>query len=88
MGPYLTVPRKEKDSVDGENSRIKYGATGMQGWRNTMEDSHIVEQDLGGGVSYFGVFDGHGGNEVADFVREHLVVELKNSQSFKQGDYE
>jgi hypothetical protein len=22
MGPYLTVPRKEKDSVDGENNKV------------------------------------------------------------------
>jgi hypothetical protein len=22
MGPYLTVPRKEKDSVDGENAKV------------------------------------------------------------------
>lgn len=28
------------------------------------------------------------GNEVADFVREHLVNEMKNLPSFKQGDYE
>ena len=28
------------------------------------------------------------GNEVADFVKEHLVQELKNLQSFKAGDYE
>ncbi len=33
----------------------------MQGWRNTMEDSHIVDLDLGGGISFFGVYDGHGG---------------------------
>ena len=28
------------------------------------------------------------GNEVADFVKEHLVQELKNLQSFKNGDYD
>jgi protein phosphatase 1G len=33
----------------------------MQGWRNTMEDSHIVSLDIGTGVSFFGVYDGHGG---------------------------
>jgi serine/threonine protein phosphatase PrpC len=33
----------------------------MQGWRNTMEDAHICELDLGDGVSFFGVYDGHGG---------------------------
>ena len=40
---------------------MRYGATGMQGWRNTMEDAHICELDLGDGVSFFGVYDGHGG---------------------------
>lgn len=34
----------------------------MQGWRNTMEDSYIVELDIGQGNSFFGVYDGHGGN--------------------------
>ena len=28
------------------------------------------------------------GNEVADFVKDHLVTELKNLASFKQGDYD
>ncbi len=73
MGPYLSAPKKEKESYDGENKFLRYGATGMQGWRNTMEDSHIAEIDLGNGVSFFGVYDGHGGNEVADYVKEHLI---------------
>jgi protein phosphatase 1G len=34
----------------------------MQGWRNTMEDSHIACTNLDDNVSIFGVFDGHGGN--------------------------
>lgn len=34
----------------------------MQGWRNTMEDSHVCCTNLPNGVSVFGVFDGHGGN--------------------------
>lgn len=28
------------------------------------------------------------GNEVADYVWEHLVAELKKNASFKNGDYE
>jgi hypothetical protein len=28
------------------------------------------------------------GNEVADFVREHLASELKKLESFKSGNYE
>ena len=37
---------------------------GMQGWRRTMEDSHIAHTDLDNGVSLFGVFDGHGGKSL------------------------
>ena len=88
MGPYLTTPKKEKDSVDGESAKYKYGATGMQGWRNTMEDSHIVELDLGNGAAFVGVYDGHGGAEVAMFVRDYLIKELKTLDSFKQQNYE
>jgi serine/threonine protein phosphatase PrpC len=63
MGPYLTVPKKEKDSADGEFAHMKYGACGMQGWRNTMEDSHITHFNLIPDVHFFGVFDGHGGKK-------------------------
>lgn len=45
----------------------------MQGWRVGMEDSHIAESielpDKTQGT-LFGVFDGHGGKEVAIFARE------------------
>lgn len=44
---------------------MRYGATGMQGWRNTMEDSHIADLDLGNGISFFGVYDGHGGIKIS-----------------------
>jgi serine/threonine protein phosphatase PrpC len=28
-------------------------------------------------VTYYGVFDGHGGEECAKFLKEHLHIELK-----------
>lgn len=57
---------------------MHYVASEMQGWRNTMEDAHIsvfIDPD----TSVFGVFDGHGGKEVALFVKNHFVEELKNN---------
>ena len=68
MGPYLGQPNKEKDSEDGEEGNIRYGATSMQGWRKSQEDSHIAEF-LPDGNAVFGVFDGHGGKEVSIFVK-------------------
>ena len=35
----------------------------------------------------FGVFDGHGGKEVAMLVKEKYVDLLTNLESFKKGDY-
>jgi serine/threonine protein phosphatase PrpC len=61
MGEYLAKPNREKEIDFGENDKLRFVAVGMQGWRRSMEDSHIAEKDLGGGVSFFGVFDGHGG---------------------------
>jgi len=40
----------------------------MQGWRNAMEDSHIISLDILENISLFGVFDGHAGDSVAKFI--------------------
>ena len=42
--------------------------------RNTMEDVHRVIPSLKGSpdYSYFGVYDGHGGRQIADFLEETL----------------
>jgi len=40
-----------------------------------------------GEVSIFGVFDGHGGCEVAHYIEAHFVEEIKKTESFKKGDY-
>ena len=65
-----------------------------------MEDTHIVSvKDLGPGVSFFGVFDGHGGksylfcynhdpgSEVALFVKAHFIEELVKLRAFKEKEY-
>lgn len=39
MGIYLSSPKTEKFSEDGENARVRYGLSSMQGWRATMEDA-------------------------------------------------
>ncbi|KAK2980875.1 hypothetical protein RJ640_003065 [Escallonia rubra] len=61
MGIYLSTPKTEKFSEDGENSRLRYGLSSMQGWRATMEDAHAALTDLDSSTSFFGVYDGHGG---------------------------
>lgn len=38
MGVYLSTPKTEKTSADGEDDRLRFGVSSMQGWRSTMED--------------------------------------------------
>jgi serine/threonine protein phosphatase PrpC len=68
MGPYLSTPNTAKDSQMGSDNRYQFSCCSMQGWRNQQEDSHIAEVKLPNGEALFGVFDGHGGKEVALFV--------------------
>jgi serine/threonine protein phosphatase PrpC len=54
----------------------------MQGWRKTMEDSHIADINYFTNCSLFGVMDGHGGPEVAQYVKSNLPNVLKQSSHF------
>ena len=42
--------------------------------RSTMEDAHAIVDGFGGeaGSGFFGVYDGHGGRNVAEYLRLHL----------------
>lgn len=42
MGIYLSSPKTEKSSEDGENEKLRYGVSSMQGWRASMEDAVSV----------------------------------------------
>ena len=52
-----------------------------------MEDSHIADLDIGDGNAFFGVFDGHGGKEVAKFVENHFVKNLVGCAAYKRKDF-
>jgi len=53
-----------------------------------MEDSHIAHLDLTADCHLFGVFDGHGGKEVAKYVKKHFCEYFKNNKSFQAGNIE
>ncbi|RHZ09776.1 hypothetical protein DYB26_000894, partial [Aphanomyces astaci] len=68
MGNFLSTPQTDKVTHVGEGNGISFGVSCMQGWRTTMEDAHIAQANVPAfsGASIFAVFDGHGGNLVAD----------------------
>jgi protein phosphatase 1G len=56
----------------------------MQGWRKRMEDAHIAYLNMGSNKTthVFGVYDGHGGKEVSQFVKAHFCAELVANKGF------
>ena len=60
----------------------------MQGWRKRMEDAHISDIGVGPNNQFhlFGVFDGHGGKEVSQYVKKHYTNEYLNLKNFKIGN--
>ncbi|HXW53065.1 MAG TPA: PP2C family protein-serine/threonine phosphatase [Myxococcota bacterium] len=53
-------------SADNSTREIKATAVADKGGRIAMEDTHVYGMD--GNVFYAGVYDGHGGNVVSDFL--------------------
>ncbi|KAJ6944246.1 protein phosphatase 2C 60 [Populus alba x Populus x berolinensis] len=86
MGVYLSSPKTDKASQDGENDRLRYGLSSMQGWRTTMEDAHAAYPDLDISTSFFGVYDGHGGQAVAKFCAKYLHEQVLRQESYQSGD--
>ena len=49
MGAFLATPKTEKQSEFGgskDEMTSEYGASAMQGWRQTMEDAHVAIPSL------------------------------------------
>ena len=57
----------------------------MQGWRKRQEDAHVAAISLGNkkNIDVFGVFDGHGGKEVSQFVSNHFIQELFSNKNIE-----
>jgi protein phosphatase 1G len=67
-----TEPDTEKKVEDGAACELAYGTCGMRGWRENMEDAHLVDLEFTPELSLLGVFDGHGGGAVAKYVALNL----------------
>lgn len=90
MGAYLTSPKTDKISEDDESPRLKYGACSMQGWRISQEDAHNAILQYGDAEmnsSFFAVYDGHGGSEVAEYCSMKLPPFILKSKEIADKNY-
>ncbi|RDD43318.1 Protein phosphatase 1G [Trichoplax sp. H2] len=86
MGAYLSRPKLDKTTEIIETAKLRCYASCMQGWRLSMEDAHNCSPDFDDNTSYFAVYDGHGGAEVALYCAEYLPTILKNLPTYKEGN--
>lgn len=97
MGQTLSEPVTAKTSAKGEDERLFWGLSAMQGWRISMEDAHAAVLDLQADetnksppesrVSFFGVYDGHGGERVALYSGHNVHKILATQASFRACNY-
>ena len=90
MGAYLSSPVTSKETWEGKGGDVRFGGSAMQGWRRTMEDAHLAEAqiDFDANTSLFGVFDGHGGAEVAKFCQRYMIKEIQALKEHTDGNVE
>ena len=94
MGVYLSKANVEMESDNFEGNGMAGVCGEIQGWRRNMEDAHIASTDVSkaaqgvdfdtNNMSLFGVFDGHGGKEVAKFTQLKFIRELCGTRAFKE----
>ena len=86
----MSRPIVEKHSERHENEHYRVGASGMQGWRRGMEDAHtcaLNPEGTPGGYAFFGVFDGHCGQNIAKYSGDNLYLRVINDPAFKEEKY-
>ncbi|XP_063040340.1 protein phosphatase 1A isoform X2 [Engraulis encrasicolus] len=86
MGAFLDKPKMEKQNARGDGNGLRYGLSSMQGWRVEMEDAHTAVIGLPHGLSpwsFFAVYDGHAGSQVARYCCEHLLEHITSNPDFQ-----
>ncbi|KAL5211667.1 hypothetical protein ABZP36_022514 [Zizania latifolia] len=79
-----TPPVRPKFTDEKENDRIKYVTSTCQGRNEKMEDAFaaILDLDDTNSTSFFGVYDGHGGADVALYYTKQFHIELCNQEDY------
>ena len=86
----MSGPNTTKQYHDFRVGPIEVVVVAMQGWRPSMEDTYVVELEEGveekGGTILVGVFDGHGGGEVANYCEENWTDCVKQDSDLFESD--
>ncbi|KAF8768739.1 hypothetical protein HU200_007297 [Digitaria exilis] len=73
----------QKFTKGGENERIKYAISNMEDSRRNKKDTFAAFPNLDDLTSFFGVYDGHGGTEVASLCAAQFHTEVLNHPDYQ-----
>ncbi|XP_046912148.2 protein phosphatase 2C 1 [Dermatophagoides farinae] len=96
---YLRQAIRSMHTSVGSGPNFEFAATSCQGWRNTMEDVHVIIPYLDGDntttqphqqqqqqqSSLFAVFDGHNGVEVSTYAAKYLPEYIRRNRKYQNG---
>jgi len=87
MGSFLDKPKTDTHPEVIKGLDMTCALVSMQGWRVNQEDAHVMQIGIPGhkDVSWFGVFDGHGGDLVSQESAKRLLGKI-NLDSIKPED--
>ena len=89
MGQELNKPNLDKKPVDGKTKLFRYGMNEIQGSKKAMEVFSVKKNNIGPNenINIFGLFDGHSGKEISQYLSNNFIPELLKNNNFKNGDY-
>ena len=82
MGEFYTKS-SITETEEGENNYLKFISNNIQNWKKQNENTFISKISQGGENNYdiFCIFDGHNGNEISKFVKNHFCSEFLDNVS-------
>ena len=85
MGGELETPNLEKKPIDEKNNFFRYGSNRVQGFKKSLDVFNIYEnikQLEEKNIYIFGIFDGHSGKEISQYLSENFCKELLKNENF------
>lgn len=76
MGLILPKPCLSKVVERAGNEYCGAASSSLNGYRTSMEDTHIMHAPLNGEMAFFGIFDGHGGARCSAYLAEKMPARL------------
>lgn len=86
MGNTLESPKTDKEGESFVSKEgLECGASGVQGWRIEMEDTHIaIDIPSRPDHLFVAVWDGHAGSGAAKYAVEHIIECIEKSQPWQE----